>query len=94
MAADSEVPDEESSPITNPGKSVNWLLLVITISLCQTSCLLRTVHFILFRNRRDELQTLTVAKQIFGTKASNFIEAYYQRTADLFSYVLIAIQAR
>ncbi len=31
-------------PITNPGKSVNWLLLVTSIPLCQTSCPLRTVH--------------------------------------------------
>ena len=28
----------------NPGKSVNWILLVISIPLCQTSCPLRTVH--------------------------------------------------
>ena len=46
-------------------------------------------YFILFRNRRDELQTLTLAKQIFGNKASNFMEAYYQGTAEPFSYVLI-----
>ncbi len=27
------------------GKSVNWLLLVITIPLCQTSCPLKTIYY-------------------------------------------------
>ncbi len=34
-----------SIPITNPGRSVYWLLLVTSLPLCQTSCPLRTVHF-------------------------------------------------
>ncbi len=29
----------------NPGKSVYWLSLVISIPLCQTSCPMRTVHY-------------------------------------------------
>ncbi len=37
-----------SGQITDPVKFAYWLLLVIVIPHCQTSCPLRTIHLMLF----------------------------------------------
>ncbi len=46
----------QSSPIINPGKTVYWLLLVISIARCQTSCALRTVQQIGAKKKKREIE--------------------------------------
>ncbi len=49
----SKLTKAQSGQIAGPVKSVHCLLLVISVPLCQTSCPLRTVHYImiyLFKN--------------------------------------------
>ena len=48
------------------------------------------VHFIvLFKNRRDEQQIYTLARQIFPTKVRYFMQAYEMATTEKYSYLLI-----
>ncbi len=57
--------------IRNPGKSVNWLLLlIISLPLCQTSCPLRTVHWIRPKN-------VVLHCPTFQTVASPMITQHY-----------------
>ncbi len=53
----------QSSPIKNLVKSVYWLLLGISILLCQTSCPLRTVHLDLSNGYQMELR-LSFSQQL------------------------------
>lgn len=52
---------------------------------------LQSHYFILFKNRRDEQQIQTFARQLFPSNIHYFMDAYKKATQDKYSYILIDI---
>ena len=52
---------------------------------------LQTHYFILFKNRRDEHQIHTFARQLFPSNTHYFMDAYKKATQEKYSYILIDI---
>ena len=52
---------------------------------------LQTHYFILFKNRRDELQIHTFARQLFPSNVQYFIDAYRKATKDKYQYTFVDI---
>jgi len=52
---------------------------------------LNTHYFILFKNRRDELQIQTLGRQIFPRQLNYFMDAYRKATEAKYSYLLVDV---
>lgn len=52
---------------------------------------LNTHYFILFKNRRDELQIQTLGRQIFPRQLNFFMDAYRKATEKPYGYLLVDI---
>lgn len=65
-----------SQNVFNPGKEFR------TISL-------NTHYFILFKNRRDELQIQTLGRQIFPRQLAYFMDSYRKATMEKYGYLLV-----
>ena len=52
---------------------------------------LSTHYMILFKNRRDENQTMTLGRQLYPQDANMFMEAYNDSTKDQFGYIRITL---
>ena len=50
---------------------------------------LNTHYFILFKNRRDELQVQRLGRQIFPRQLNYFMEAYRKATEKQYEYLLV-----
>ena len=50
---------------------------------------LNTHYFILFKNRRDELQIQTLGRQIFPRQLNYFMDAYKKATDEKYGYLLV-----
>ena len=54
---------------------------------------LNTHYFILFKNRRDELQIQTLGRQIFPRQLYYFMEAYRKATEKRYGYLLVDLSS-
>ena len=54
---------------------------------------LNTHYFILFKNRRDELQIQTLGRQIFPRQLNYFMEAYRKATEKRYGYLLVDLSS-
>lgn len=52
---------------------------------------LQAHYFILFKNRRDELQIHTFARQLFPSNVQYFMDAYRKATKDKYQYIFVDI---